>query len=450
MKNDYLLSTEAGMALYEQVKDLPIIDYHCHLSPKEIAEDKVFDNIGQMWLEYDHYKWRLMRAAGIDEEFVTGNAPWKDKFKAFASCIEWAAGNPLYHWTQMELAKYFGIREYLTPFTAEDIWNRANKVIEKEKLSPRKLISKSKVEYIATTDDIADTLEYHKVFFKEKAETHIRPSFRTDKLLLIKQNYKEYINVLSEISEMEITCFDELLIAVCKRLDCFVFLGCKFTDMGIEFFPTEEGNFQLAANTFERVLNQKEISDSEYNGFLGYMLVFLGKEYAKRNLVMQWHLGVRRNANKSIFEKCGGDSGVDCIGNAIEPSSVVKILNAIEESGGLPKTIIYSLNPVMNPMLTTVTGSFRNVVMGPAWWFCDTHQGIIKQLEMVAELGYLGRFPGMLTDSRSFLSYTRHDYYRRILCSLIGKWVEEGLYSKKSAVELVKKLCYSNIRKAVL
>lgn len=452
MKTDYLISSVTGKKLYNDIKDMAIIDYHCHLSPKEIYEDKPFNNIGEMWLAGDHYKWRLMRAAGVPEEYITGSADYCDKFQKYAETICYAAGNPLYHWTQMELDMYFGIKTLLNGETAQSIWNEANKIIKEKRLSPRKLIEQSKVMYIATTDDIADSLYYHKQIAEDKSiAARVTPSFRTDNVLqIVKDGYTNYIKKLADVSSTEITDLKSLKKAIVQRLDYFVSLGCKFTDVGIPVFPQSIGSEDDADKIFRKSLSTQIISDKEYDAFLGHMYVFLGYEYSKRNLVMQWHLAVKRNANTKLFNAIGADCGGDCMGDNIPVDSITNMLDAINSESGLPKTILYSLNPSLNPLLSTIAGSFRDVLCGAAWWFCDHKRGIEEQFNIIAETGYLGSFLGMLTDSRSFLSYARHDYFRRILCNHIGSWVDSGEYGDyQTALTLVRKISLDNIMEVV-
>ena len=448
MKETYLLPSEAGRRLYQQVKDLPIIDYHCHLSPREIYEDNPFDNIGEMWLGGDHYKWRLMRAFGIEESYITGGASWHDKFQKYAEAIALAAGNPLYHWTQMELSRYFDIETVLNGDNAEEIWQKANQVIAERRLSPRKLINMSRVDYIATTDDAVDTLEFHrKIREDESFRTTVVPSFRTDNLLLIRrQGYREYIDKLSAISGVPIQNLDSFQSAVCKRMDFFVENGCRFADVGIEYFPGHIGGRDEADIAFRKALEGQPVTDEEFHGFLGYMVVFLASEYRSRHMVMQWHLAVKRNANSDLFRRMGPDCGGDCIGDEIKGEHIIRILDAVNDHGGLPVTVLYTLNPSSVPMLSSIAGSFPRVFCGAAWWFCDHKRGIEEQLQVIAETGHIGAFVGMLTDSRSFLSYARHDYFRRILCNLIGEWIDRGEFADdRYAGKLVRDICGLNI-----
>lgn len=449
MNSSYLLKSIHGKKLYSEVSYIPIIDYHCHLSPKEIYEDKPFDNIGEMWLGGDHYKWRLMRSFGVEEKYITGNATWFEKFQKYALVIAFAAGNPLYHWTMMELSIFFGIEKTLSATTAQEIWDKANLVIREKQLSSRKLITMSKVEYIATTDDVIDSLEYHKKIREDESfPVVVVPSFRTDNLLLIRRKeYSDYIKKLSYVSGVKVNSISSLKAAVQSHLDFFCENGCKFSDIGIEFFPHSICSEKEADIIFIKALSGESVSDDEFDGFLGHMYLFLAEEYESRDLVMQWHLAVKRNANTEQYKRIGADCGSDCMGDIIPNEAIIRMLDAINTNSGMPKTILYTLNPAMSPSLSTIAGSFPNIICGASWWFNDTKRGIEEQIKLISETGHIGTFLGMLTDSRSFLSYARHDYFRRILCNIVGEWIDDGEFTDdETAVELVKNICYNNIR----
>lgn len=443
------LTSDLSKKLYEKVKYLPIIDYHCHLSPKEIYEDKVFSNIGEMWLQGDHYKWRLMRAYGIDEHYITGSASYYEKFICFAKALEHAINNPLYHWSHMELKTYFNINLPITSENAPKIWEEANKHIEKTKMSPRTLITSSNVEYIATTDDPCDTLSYHGLLREDKTfKTKVTPSFRTDNLMQInKENYPDYIKRLSDISGVEICDIQSLKKAIINRLDFFCENGCRFSDIGIPDFPTCIGCEEEANEAFQKRLGGTSLCDAEYNLFLGHMYVFLASEYKKRDIIMQLHLCVIRNPNTALFNSIGADCGCDSIGEAIPLSHLARLFDKLNSMDALPKTICYTLNPQMYYPLAVLCRSFRNIHLGAAWWFCDHKRGIIEQLEIYSETSNLSTFFGMLTDSRSFLSYARHDYFRRILCSFVAdKLISGEFMEEKKAIEILEKICYNNIK----
>lgn len=451
MHKDYMLKTDTAQKIYASVKALPIVDYHCHLSPKEIYEDKPFTNIGEIWLAADHYKWRLMRTAGINEEYITGNTSFKAKFIKYCSALEFAAGNPLYHWSHMELSQFFGIDMPINSCNAEEIWDKANAFIRETEMSPRKLIEKSNVEVICTTDDIVDDLSWHKRIAEDKSfKTKVIPSFRTDNLLLVKRaGYADYINKLSEASGVKIDNLDTLKKAVSDRLDFFCEMGCRCADIGMPYFPNRIADNCEADSTFKQVLAGKEITDKEYMGFIGNMYLFINSLYKEKDLISQWHLAVVRNSNSVLAEKLGADCGVDCVGNTVNGNDLIMMLDAINKNSGLPKTVIYSLNEANIAQIASIAGAFPNVKCGAAWWFCDHKRGIEDEIKVIAENGSLGEFYGMLTDSRSFLSYARHDYFRRILCNIIGEWVENGEYDAESAERLAAKICYENIKKEI-
>ncbi len=448
MNKAYLLRTPAAEALYAKVSDLPIVDYHCHLPPQEIREDAPFSSIGELWLSGDHYKWRLMRNAGIDERYITGDASYEEKFLKFAEALSLAAGSPLYHWAHMELSLYFGIDEYLSPANAEEIWERANAVIAAEGLSPRRMIRKAGVSYLATTDDVIDSLEHHRAIREDASfDTVVAPSYRTDNVLLIRRaGYPAYVQTLSEVSGVAVTSLETLKEALSRRLDHFCENNCKFTDIGIPEFPSHIATDADADAVYRKALAGEEISDEEYRGFLGNLYLFLGCEYRRRDLVMQWHLAVYRNASTKLFTSLGGDCGGDCVGDPLKGADIIRMLDAIEQAaGGLPQTILYTLHPGMADQLATVAGAFRGVRCGTAWWFCDHKRGIEQQIQVIAELGHLGAFLGMLTDSRSFLSYARHDYFRRILCNQLGDWCENGEFDPAMAETVARRVSCENI-----
>ena len=449
MREDLFLNGDTAKRLYSAVRDLPIVDYHCHLQPKEIFEDTVFTDIAQMWLGGDHYKWRLMRACGVPESHITGNASPREKFRAYADCIETAAGNPLYVWSHMELSMYFGIEDALSADTADDIFDRANAYIREHALSPRKLMLQSRVELAATTDDPADSLEYHQKL-REDASFPVRvvPSFRTDAAMNLRRaDYKTYMDRLSAACGFAIRTLDDLKQALSDRLDFFCANGCRVSDVGIEAFPKQNPACDADA-VFRKALAGEAVTDAEYRHFLFEMYVFLAARYKAKDVTMQLHLNVRRNACTRLLESVGPDAGGDCVGDPIPEQDIAALLDAMDRADGLPHTILYTLEPSMYMALATTAGSFRGVVPGAAWWFCDHKRGMEEQLDILAETGHLGAFTGMLTDSRSFLSYARHDYFRRVLCSRVAKELDQGtLLSEKAALKLLNRLCVENSRK---
>ncbi len=446
--NQLLLHGPTASKLYASVKDLPIYDYHCHLSPREIYEDQPATDLTSLWLSGDHYKWRLMRQSGIEEKYITGDTSPREKLRAYATAIQFAAGNPLYLWTRLELAAYFGIEEQLTPENADEIYDRAAKAIREKALSPRKLIEMSNVALVATTDDPADSLEWHeKIAADETFSCKVIPSYRPDKMLLCRAaDYKDYLARLSASAGIAITNYDSLIAAAKARLDFFVDHGCRVTDLGIPAFPAFIGTPHQARVAFAKVLAGEEITDNEFDAFLSRALIDLAKLYKEHGLLAQLHLAVQRNVNPSLFATVGVDAGGDCIDDPIPATALSRLLAAMEGNDGLPATVLYTLNPSMLDAMVSVAGSFRGVQVGAAWWFMDHTGGIRRVMQSISEMGQIASFYGMLTDSRSFLSYTRHDYFRRILCTFIGEMVDAGEFAEEASLPLAEKICYLNIR----
>lgn len=398
INDDFMLKNQTAKTLYEYAKNLPIIDYHCHLSPKMIAENYQFKNAYDLFLGSDHYKWRLMRSNGIEEDYITGSADDFKKWCAFAKTVPLMIGNPMYHWTHLELKRYFDVDETLSEHTAKVIWDRVNECLAKEEFCAQGLIQQSNVDVICTTDNPYDNLEYHKQL--KNFSTKILPTFRPD-----------LSDIRSDITE---------------RMDYFHGLGCRLSDHAID----------------------------EMHDALIEKLVFLGKEYAKRGWTMQLHIGALRNNNTRMYEKLGPDTGFDSVNDFQIAEGISKLLNALEMKDALPKTILYTLNPKDNYVLGTMLGNFQKaptpgkIQFGSGWWFNDQRDGMESQMKALANLGLLSRFVGMLTDSRSFVSYTRHEYFRRILCNLLGKWVEEGEYPMELIMlrKFVEAICYKNAK----
>ncbi len=456
MDKDFLLSTETAKHLYHDFsKDLPIIDYHCHLSPKEIAEDAHFENITQVWLGGDHYKWRQMRSNGVDERYITGDATDREKFQKWAETLEMAIGNPLYHWSHLELQRYFGYEGALNGETAEEVWNLCNEKLQS--MSARQLILDSNVEMIGTTDDPIDDLKYHKQIAEDNTfNVKVVPAWRPDKAVYIdKPDFTSYIEKLSQVAGMEIHSFADVKEALSKRMDFFGEMGCTISDHGLEYVmcvPTIDNSVEaiFAKRMAGETLNKEEVA--EYKMAL---LTFLGREYHKRDWVMQLHYGVKRDNDKKRAGELGPDTGFDCISSQAPMNELVDFLNELASTDELPKTIIYSLNPNDNAAIGTIIGCFQNadavgkIQHGSGWWFNDNKTGMMDQMISLANLGLLGNFIGMLTDSRSFLSYTRHEYFRRIACELIGSWVENGEYPNddKSLRKIVEGISYRNAKR---
>ncbi|MCL2035130.1 MAG: glucuronate isomerase [Oscillospiraceae bacterium] len=455
---DFLLENQTAKSLYhDYAAFMPVIDYHCHVNPMEIAQDRRFENIAQVWLGGDHYKWRLIRAAGEKEEFVTGEGSDYEKFMAFARALPKAIGNPVYHWTHLELQRYFGCNLALSPETADEVWRICNKKLADAAMSVRGIITRSRVEVIVTTDDPADSLEWHQDIVSDKSfQTKVLPAMRPDKAIHIDQpGFAEYMRRLSDVTNVPIKTLDGLFAALESRIDFFNGMGCRAADHGLDEVPFEANAEENAGAIFEKAINGAALTDREVRQYKTAMLLFLGRQYAKHGWVMQYHYGALRNINAAMFQKLGPDTGYDAISGCGCGRGVASMLSALEETGELPKTILYSLNPNDNAMLVSIAGGFSGsgvackVQHGSAWWFNDTKPEMEAQLTSLAGRGLLGGFIGMLTDSRSFLSYTRHEYFRRILCNLIGGWVENGEYPNdvKALGEMVKDISYNNVSK---
>ena len=450
MDRDFLLSTDTAKHLYHDIAEgLPIIDYHCHLDPKEIWEDRRFENITQLWLGGDHYKWRLMRWAGVDEKFITGDASDREKFQKWAETLGLAIGNPLYHWSHLELRNYFGYEGILNGETAEEVWHHCNEKLRAEGMSARGLIERSGVRVLCTTDDPADPLEWHqKIAEDESFGVKVLPSFRPDKALGIeKRDYPDYLKRLGEIGS-----FAQLVEALRERLVFFIACGCRVSDHGLEAVPYAPATEAEIEAIFQKRLRGELPTALEEKQFRTALLLALAREYRRRGVVMQLHFGVIRDVSHRVSRALGPDAGGDTIGDAVSIKDLAAFLGALDDTGELPKTILYSLNPNDSAALLTVAGAFQSdeavgkVQHGSAWWFNDHKAGMTEQLTTLAADGYLAGFVGMLTDSRSFLSYARHEYFRRILCELIGGWVENGEYPNdgKALRTIVEGVCYQN------
>ncbi len=458
INENFILKNETAKRLYnDYAKDLPIIDYHCHINPKEIAENHKFKNITEVWLGGDHYKWRLIRSNGVDENEITGDADDKVKFDRFAAALPKAIGNPMYHWTHLELKKYFDFDGILSEDTADEVWNLCNAKLQDDSMSVKGLINSSNVEVIGTTDDPIDDLAWHKEIKKDgNFKTIVAPSFRPDKAVNIdKQGFAQYIGELSKVCGFKIKTVADVKKALTKRLKYFVENGCKASDHGLDYAVYEVADEKTLNKILAKALKGKWVTQTETDAYKTAIILHLGKEYAKRDVVMQIHYGALRNTNTKMFKKLGPDTGFDCISIKNCGKELTEFLNALEIENALPKTILYSLNPGDNAMLDTYLGAFQGTEIagkiqhGSAWWFNDTKRGMEEQLKSLADLSLLGNFIGMLTDSRSFLSYTRHDYFRRILCNLIGEWVENGEYpnDQKALKELIEGICYKNAKR---
>lgn len=457
MNKDFLLKNDVSKRLYfEYSEKMPIFDYHCHLNPKEIAENKNYKNLAEIWLYGDHYKWRAMRSNGIDEKYITGDGSDYEKFLAFAKTIEYSYGNPLFHWSHLELKRFFGIEEILTRKTAPIIWEKANFLLKSEEFKPKRLIERSNVKALCTTDDPIDNLEYHEEIKKDKNfKVKVLPTFRPDKCFAIdKKEFIQWVNKLENIIGNEINTFEKLIKALEKRIEFFKKMGCVVTDLSIEkpFYKEDKNN--NIENIFKKRLCEEELTEEEVEIYKTKLFLEIGQIYYKNNLAMQIHMGAMRNNNSKMFKKLGGDIGFDSIGDYSYGESISKLLDSLNEIDKLPKTILYTLNPKDNELLGTLIGNFQNsdgpgkIQFGSGWWFNDQKDGMIRQMTALSNLGLLRRFVGMLTDSRSFLSYTRHEYFRRILCNLIGTWVKDGEipYDEEILGPMIREISYENAK----
>ena len=460
MGRNFLLNNDTGRVLYHKYAEhLPIIDYHCHVSPREIAEDKQYSNITELWLGGDHYKWRAMRSCGVAEKYITGDASDYEKFKAYAKCMPALIGNPLFHWTHLELKRFFGCDLILSPDTVDEIWEMTSDALQSPAMSVRNLIRMSRVKVICTTDDPIDSLEWHKKLRDDKTfDTQVLPAFRPDKCFNInKPGLAEYYKKLSEASGVEVRNVATLKEALAKRIEFFDEMGCRTADHGLDEFPMfVKPNEYAADKALECALSSdgRDVTSEMLCVLKCEMLTFLASEYAKRGWVMQLHMGVYRNANPVMMKKLGPDTGFDTIGYT-NVSGIIELLGLMENYGGLPRTILYSIDPTANAAIGAMIGCFQTsedgypkVMQGSAWWFNDTIDGMEAQMRQLANLSAFGKFNGMLTDSRSFTSYPRHEYFRRIMCNLVGEWVEEGLYplEPEALATLICDICYNNTK----
>lgn len=455
MDKDFLLKTKTAQKLFHSFAEkMPVLDYHCHINPEEIAHDRRFDNITQVWLGGDHYKWRFMRSCGVNEKYITGDASDHDKFIAWAKCLGKAIGNPLHHWSHLELQRYFGYNGALNEKTAEEVWNLCNKKLQSPDMSVRNIIKKSGVTLICTTDDPIDALNFHDEIAADGTfDVQVLPAWRPDKAMNIeKPDFTDYLDKLSEAAGFKILSFADLKKALSVRMDYFASKGCCVSDHGLDFVMYNPASDAEIEEIFSKRLKGEAVSFEEELKFKTAFMLEMGRQCHKRSWVMQLHYGCKRNNNTRMFETLGPDTGYDCIKSETSSTSLANFLNELDRDNTLPRTILYSLNPNDNEAIGTILGCFQNstavakIQQGSAWWFNDHKIGMERQMLSLASLGNLSGFVGMLTDSRSFLSYTRHEYFRRILCNLIGQWVEDGEfpYDEDILAEMVKDISYNN------
>lgn len=437
LDKDFLLETETARILYhDYAAQMPIIDYHCHLSSQEIAQDKSYKNIAEIWLGGDHYKWRAMRSNGVTEDYLTGDREDRDKFQKFAETIPYTIGNPLYHWTHLELQRYFGIEKTLSPDTAQEIWDACNAKLAEAAFSARGLIKQSNVKAICTTDDPCDDLRWHKQIAKDDTfDVKVLPTFRPDKSFNIDQEtFVPWIDQLGLVSGKKISDTETLIAVLLERVNFFHDNGCRLSDHALDVVQYSSPDLTVANGAFNKAMAGEVLTYEEVAVFKGTVLNALGKAYAKHGWAMQVHIGALRNNSRRMYQQAGPDIGFDSIHDETFASELSLFMDDLDATDELPKTILYVLNPRDNYVIGTMIGNFQGggtpgkIQFGSGWWFCDQRDGMVDQMKTLSNLGLLSRFVGMLTDSRSFLSYTRHEYFRRILCNLIGEWVEKGEY----------------------
>ena len=466
MDTNFLLETDTAKHLFhDYAEQLPLVDYHCHISPREIYENRRFNNLAEVWLggknpdgTYfgDHYKWRLMRSNGVSEDYITGDQPDFERFLKFVEALELSIGNPMYHWCHLELRHFFGYDKPLTPDTAKEAWDFCNDKLQNDPtLTVRGILQRSHVAMIGTTDDPIDTLEWHKkIAADDTISVKVYPSFRPDKAINIhKAGFIEYLSSLARsVGKEQLTTADDVCGALTQRLEYFHSLGCRASDHGLDYIPFRPCTPEAATSALSKVLSGQALTLEETEQYQTYLLLHLGREYARLDIAMQLHYSCLRNTNERMFRILGPDTGFDIIDQNTCGGTIAKFLSALDLEGQCPKTILYSLNPGDNELIGSLIGAFQSeeipgkIQHGSAWWFNDTRSGMEAQMRSLANLGILGNFVGMLTDSRSFLSYPRHDYFRRILCNMIGTWVEKGEYPNidSSLKKIVEGICYNN------
>lgn len=454
LDDDFLLTTSTARRLYQVARSMPILDYHCHLDPKEIAQDRRFENITQVWLGGDHYKWRLMRANGVDEAYITGDAPDREKFQKWAETLELAIGNPLYHWSHLELRRYFGYEGVLNGDTAQEVWELCNQKLQEPGMSARNLIANSGVTLVCTTDDPADSLEWHQQLAQDSSfPVKVLPAWRPDAAMgLERPEYLDYLQRLGQAAGVEIRTYADLKEALLSRMAFFDKMSCRASDHALTVAVCQPASEEELERVFQKRLEGEPLTQEELAAFQTGFLRFVAGEYKRLGWVMQLHYGCRRNNNTRMFHKLGRDTGYDAVLQGTPSLEVAAFLDLLASQDALPRMVLYSLNPNDDEGLNSVIGCFQDgtplghIQQGSAWWFNDHKAGMVKQLTAFANGGLLGNFIGMLTDSRSFLSYPRHEYFRRILCELLGAWVENGEYPAdwKALEKMVRGVCYNN------
>ena len=452
----FLLENKFALELYhDYAKDLPIIDYHCHLSPQQISENKIFENLTQAWIYGDHYKWRAMRTLGINEKLITGEASDREKFNAWSKTVPYTLRNPLYHWTQLELARYFDIHDFLNPNTSDKIYQETSEKLNTSAYSCQNLLTKMKVEVVCTTEDPTDPLEHHKNLANGNFKTKVSTAFRPDKAIMIEnEGYLDYIDSLSKAAEIEINTYDDLCDALKKRIQYFDESGCKISDHGLSHIYYSEFTENEIKQIFKNKKANKPVSPEEANKFQSALLLFLAETYHEYGWIQQFHLGALRNNNKRMLSRLGPDTGWDSIGDYSQAENLSNFLNKLDSNNKLTKTILYNLNPNDNEVMATMTGNFNDgsikgkIQFGSGWWFLDQKDGMTKQLNALSNMGLISCFIGMLTDSRSFLSFPRHEYFRRVLCNIFGDEIQRGeLPNDMEWIgKIIADICYYNAK----
>jgi len=457
LDKDFLLRTETSKLLYhDYAARMPVIDYHCHLSPKEMAEDSHFINLTQAWLYGDHYKWRAMRANGVDEKYITGNATDWEKFEQWSVTVPYTLRNPLYHWTHLELQRYFNIPAILNEHSARTIYDECNALLDTKEFSPRYLLQKMNVQVVCTTDDPVDDLRFHKKISDDDFSIKVLPTFRPDKAMNVSDAnaFNNYINKLETVADIEINDFKAYIDALKKRHDHFGTMGCKVSDHGLEKIYADDFTMMEIKSIFLEIRTGKQLSVEDQRKFQSAMLLIFAEWDCEKGWIQQFHLGALRNNNTRLLNQFGADAGCDSIGDFSQAVTLSKFLNRLDEKNNLAKTIIYNLNPADNEVIATMTGNFNDgsfggkIQWGSAWWFLDQKDGMTHQINALSNMGLLSRFVGMLTDSRSFLSYPRHEYFRRILCGIFGEEIENGELPDDISWtgKIIQDICYNNAK----
>jgi len=456
INEEFLLDNEPARRLYhEYAESMPIIDYHCHLSPEQIAHDHRWENITQIWLSGDHYKWRMMRSNGIDDRYCTGDASDFEKFEKFAATVPYLLRNPLYHWTHLELKRYFGISKLLEPSTAKSIWEGCNRKIRQEDFSCRNLMKQSKVVLVCTTDDPTDTLEPHRAIASDMAfDIQVLPTWRPDRGMAVESPaaFNRWVGALAAAADVDVCDFDSYIKALRRRHDFFHECGCRLSDHGLETVYSQDYTPKQIESIFSKIRSNKELDSDETLKFKSAMLYEFGVMDYEKGWTQQFHLGVLRSNNSRMFAKLGADTGFDSIGDFEIARPLSKFLDRLDLAGQLAKTVLYNINPRDNMLLATMIGNFQDgsvpgkIQFGSGWWFLDQKEGIEQHIEALSQVGLLSRFVGMVTDSRSFLSYTRHEYFRRILCNILGADMSKGLIPSDFDLvgAMVRDICYHN------